>query len=260
MSLGHVVYTQFLALLLISFVSLSSFAALPGTISRIKPSIVGVGSYQPARTPAAMLSGSGFIVANGHYVVTNFHVVSRVLDVAHFEHYVVYIGRRPMPEVRKANILAKDPMHDLVILKLPGAPLPALELGDSDQVREGQLYAFTGFPIGAVLGLYPVTHRGIVSSITPIVVPMDRSIQLTPEVIKRLRSPYNVFQLDATAYPGNSGSPLYDPGTGKVIAVVNMVFVKGTKESVLKDPSGITYAMPARYVRALMRSAGIAEP
>ncbi len=245
---------------LLQFFTLVDAAELPIVIDRIKPGIVGVGTFQQTRSPRAHLLGTGFVVANGQYVVTNLHVVSQMLDDAHFEHYVVFVGRGPAPKVRKADILAEDPAHDLAILEIPGVPLSALQLGDSGQVREGQLYAFTGFPIGAVLGLYPVTHRGIVSSITPIVAPMDRSTQLTPEVIKRLRSPYNVFQLDATAYPGNSGSPLYDPETGKVIAVVNMVFVKGTKESVLKDPSGITYAMPARYVRALMQSAGITEP
>ena len=62
-----------------------------------------------------------------------------------------------------------------------------------------------------------------------------------------------MFQLDATAYPGNSGSPLYDPATGEVIGIVNMVFVKGTKESALTQPSGITYAIPSRYLIELLK-------
>ena len=62
-----------------------------------------------------------------------------------------------------------------------------------------------------------------------------------------------MFQLDATAYPGNSGSPLYDGNTGLVIGVINSVFVKGAKENVLRDPSGITYAIPARYVQELLK-------
>ncbi|MCP5157413.1 MAG: serine protease, partial [Ectothiorhodospiraceae bacterium] len=83
--------------------------------------------------------------------------------------------------------------------------------------------------------------------------------QLNPTMIKRLRDPYDVFQLDATAYPGNSGSPLYDMATGAVVGVINKVFVKETKESILERPSGITYAIPARYVRALLTSAGVAD-
>jgi S1-C subfamily serine protease len=62
-----------------------------------------------------------------------------------------------------------------------------------------------------------------------------------------------VFQLDATAYPGNSGSPLYDPDTGEVLGVVNMVFVKGTKESALTQPSGITYAVPSSHLEQLLK-------
>ena len=65
-----------------------------------------------------------------------------------------------------------------------------------------------------------------------------------------------MLQLDATAYPGNSGSPLYDPETGAVYGIVNMVFVKGTKENALSHPSGITYAIPANYIRGLVERAG----
>jgi S1-C subfamily serine protease len=105
-----------------------------------------------------------------------------------------------------------------------------------------------------VLGLHPVTHRAMVSSITPVVMPGLNSRQLDVKMINRLRSsPYDVFQLDGTAYPGNSGSPLYDPKTGLVYGVVNMVFVKGTKETALAQPSGITYAIPGNYIHDLMR-------
>jgi serine protease Do len=93
-------------------------------------------------------------------------------------------------------------------------------------VREGEEYAFTGFPIGTVLGLFAVTHRGIISAISPIAIPQLTSNSLDPKVIRRLRDPYNVYQLDATAYPGNSGSPLYDPSTAQVIGVIHKVFVK----------------------------------
>jgi serine protease Do len=75
-------------------------------------------------------------------------------------------------------------------------------------------------------------------------------------VIRRLTSgSFPVFQLDATAYPGNSGSPIYDPESGEVLGIINMVFVKGTKESVLAQPSGITYAVPANYLRDLLQKA-----
>lgn len=67
------------------------------------------------------------------------------------------------------------------------------------------------------------------------------------------RAPFTVYQLDGTAYPGNSGSPVYDPETGTVLAVINMVFVKGLKETAITNPSGITYAVPVRHVRSLLQ-------
>jgi len=82
-------------------------------------------------------------------------------------------------------VLVLDKAHDLALLRISGTKLPALTVADSRQVREGQGYAFTGFPIGAILGLYQVTHRGIIFSITPIAAPMTDSRQLTPELIKR---------------------------------------------------------------------------
>ena len=128
-----------------------------------------------------------------------------------------------------------------------------MPLGDADRVREGETYAFTGFPIGMVLGLNAVTHRAIISAITPIVIPQLSGQQLDKKVVTRLTAPYNVFQLDATAYPGNSGSPLYHPDTGRVIGVINKVFIQETKETVIQKPSGISYAIPIIYLKELLK-------
>jgi len=113
----------------------------------------------------------------------------------------------------------------------------------------------TGFPLGGILGPSSATHRGMISAITPIAMPQGNAAQLNPAVIHRLtRGSFPVFQLDATALPGNSGSPIYDPASGEVLGIVNMVFVKGTKEAALKEPSGITYAVPSSHLEALLRA------
>ena len=92
----------------------------------------------------------------------------------------------------------------------------------------------------------------MISAITPIAIPQARAGgPRSGTSMRRLTTgPFPVFQLDATAYPGNSGSPIYDPETGEVIGIVNMVFVKGTKESALTQPTGITYAVPAKHLKA----------
>lgn len=231
--------------------SFSIASSLPDIISMVKPSIVGVGTYQQTRRPPSKLMGTGFVVLNGNYVVTNAHVVNNKLEEIRKESLSIFVRQDEAIGTRMATILVLDEEHDLALLKINGAPLPALKIGNSKKVREGQPIAFTGFPIGAVLGLHPVTHRGIVAAITPVIIPVHASSMLNPQLIKRMQSPYKVFQLDATAYPGNSGSPVYDKETGKVIGVINKVFVKETKETVLEKPSGITYAIPARYVNDL---------
>jgi serine protease Do len=230
-------------------------ADLSDTILKIKPSVVAVGTVLDTRRPPSKFRGTGFVVGNGNLIITNAHVVPDELDMVEKEHLVVFVEGDRRQYSRKAKIVKLDKQHDLALLKIEGTALPAMIIADSKSVMEGKTYAFTGFPIGTVLGHYPVTHQGIVSAITPIVIPAQKSGDLSIETIKRLRSPYNVFQLDAIAYPGNSGSPLYDPATGQVVGVVNSVFVKETKEAVLEKPSGITYAIPAKYVDALVDQA-----
>jgi S1-C subfamily serine protease len=158
--------------------------------------------------------------------------------------------------VRAARKIAADTAVDLALLRLEGPALPALSLGDAERVREGETYLFTGFPIGTVLGFIPVTHRAMIAAITPIVIPAARSDQLDARAVRQLAAgSFSIFQLDGTAYPGNSGSPVYHAESGEVIGIVNSVFVKGTKESALTQPSGISYAIPAQKLKELLESA-----
>ena len=232
-------------------------ADLPDTIKRALPSIVGVVAGSAPRRPPAKLVGTGFVVGDGRHVITNAHVIPAEINTAKLEYLAVFTGKGNNLQARKAVKMKVDETHDLVLLRFEGKPLPALSLGQSSRVREGEEYVFTGFPLGAIFGLHPVTHRGIVSAITPIALQVNAASQLDPAQIRRLRSPYNVFQLDATAYPGNSGSPLYHPETAEVIGVVNMVFVKEGRENVLAKPSGISYAIPVSYIKELIKSAGL---
>jgi S1-C subfamily serine protease len=229
-------------------------APLARTIAAVKNSIVGIGTFQKTRSPAIRFVGTGFVVGDGLSVVTNAHVVAGTLDTEKMEELGVVIGDGETITFRRAELLARDGEHDLAHLRLSGKPLPALQLGDSSQASEGQDLAFTGFPLGMVLGLHHVTHRAMLSAITPIVMPSLSSNKLDVRAITQLqRASFNIFQLDGTAYPGNSGSPVYDPETGAVIGVINMVFVKGLKENAISNPSGITYAVPSKFVRELLQ-------
>lgn len=247
---------RFNLLILFIFLSIPSSSAntLPDTIDKIRNSVVGVGTYNKLSSPRATLLGTGFAIHNGRYIATNAHVVPKELKKSQKEKIVIFIREQNRVATYVANLITRDDTHDLAILKLENKKLPPFSVS-SKTVREGELYAFTGFPIGAILGLYPVTHQGIISSITPIAIPARNVKELTTAQLKRLKKPYFIYQLDATAYPGNSGSPVYDPATGKVIAVINKTFVKKSKEAVLSDPSAITYAIPVQYLNELLNEA-----
>lgn len=233
--------------------SSSTFADLSETIEKVKPSIVAIGTYQKMQSPQFMFRGTGFVFGTGNHIGTNAHVLPELTLPDGPEIAVLLAKRNGENELRRAKVLAKDPAHDLAVLRIDGPSLPPLETGDSQSVREGQEIAFTGFPIGGALGFTPVTHRGIISAVTPIALPGGSASQLNARLINQLKQQkFNVFQLDATAYPGNSGSPVFDPASGRVIGVVNMVFVKGSKEAALTAPSGITYAIPVHFLLQLM--------
>lgn len=222
-------------------------AELADVIEKVKPSIVAVGTYKKTQSPPFIFRGTGFVIGDGNQVATNAHVLPNN-EAADAPVLAVLIGGRGSEgSLRMARVIRRNPDRDLATLRIDGPPLPPLKLGDSSAVREGQAIAFTGFPIGGALGYSPVTHRGIISAITPIGIPGGNASQLNPQLIQQLkRGAFDIFQLDATAYPGNSGSPVYETESGTVIGIINMVFVKGSKEAAISTPSGITYAIPAR--------------
>jgi S1-C subfamily serine protease len=76
-------------------------------------------------------------------------------------------------------------------------------------------------------------------------------------MLKRLKEPFLIYQLDITAFPGNSGSPLIERNTGNVIGVLNKVFVSEGKESALSNPSGISYAIPIKHLKKLAADNGV---
>ena len=256
-----------MACLLVAGMSLCLTAGTPSiaqtdpadTIAKVKPSIVAVGTFQRTRNPQFAFSGTGFMVEDGSIVVTNAHVLPATVNNEQLETLAIAL---PSPtggtavELRKGVAVGIDRNHDLALVQIDGARLPALQIRDSTGVREGDSYLFTGFPLGVMLGLIPTTHRAMVSALTPIAIPTNRSSDLDAKTVRRLKTdPYPVLQLDGTAYPGNSGSPLYDQSTGEVVGIINMVYVKGTKESAMSQPSGISYAIPSGALLNLLRAA-----
>lgn len=233
-------------------------AGLPDTLQRVKPGVVAVGTFMAVRQQQDRLSGTGFVVGRGNHAVTNSHVVPRELDSGRRETVAIYLptkGNRV--QRRTAEEVKRDIVHDLCLLRFTGPALHPLRLGSDADVREGQPHAFTGFPILNALWLYPVTHAGIVSSITPLAFAPDFGRKMDAKLLAKTIRPFTGFRLDATAYPGNSGSPVYQTGTGRVIGVINAVQTHDGKDSAIADPTGISFAIPVRYVSKLLQAAGV---
>ncbi|MCK6375583.1 MAG: serine protease [Zoogloea sp.] len=227
-------------------------ADFPDTVASVKRSVVAIGTLSPTRNPRFRFLGTGFVVGNGNQIVTNAHVVG-VSDLGDDEKLVMAMAGSGKVTARPITKESVDIEHDLAVVRFEGPPMPALPLGDSAAVRDGQDVAVTGFPLGGSIGIVPVTHKGIVSAITPIGRPVATAKQLDGAAVRRLAAGgYSVIQLDLISYPGNSGSPLFDASSGEVLGVLSMVFIKGGKESAVTSPSGISYAIPAAFVKTLL--------
>lgn len=239
--------------------SMSAAPDLRALVARARPSVLPVGTYSPTATPRFGFRGTGFVVGDGHLVATNAHVLPAPEPEAGTRLAVLAQNAAPGREagdVRFATLVGVDRPHDLALLRLDGPPLPTLPLAGPARAEEGKSIALIGFPVGGALGFSPVTHRGIVASVTTVALPAPTASQLDPRALARLRAGnFEVLQLDATAYPGNSGGPVLDADSGEVIGIVNMVLVRGSRETALSAPTGISYAIPVQHLRTLLDEA-----
>jgi S1-C subfamily serine protease len=229
---------------------------LPDLVARAKRSVVLVGSYGLLDNPRFGFRGTGFVVGDGRHILTNAHVLPAA-EPGRIDRSVAVQVWTPESQwlMRGAEVVSTDTQRDLALLRFDEPAVPALTLA-ATEAREGTAIALIGFPIGGALGYSHVTHRGIVSARTAIVPPASGPQGLSERAVRQLRQgAFEVIQLDATAYPGNSGGPVLDIESGEVVGVVSMVLVKGTRESALSAPSGISYAIPVRDAAAFLNAA-----
>jgi len=230
-------------------------AALPESVAKIKRSLVGITTFAPAAAISQRLAGTGFAIGDGRHIITNYHVIQRTPDQPP-QQLGALLPQSLEPERRELQIVKISPAHDLALLRLSGPPVTPVALWtETSMVDDGTAVAITGFPLGAVLGLVPATQTGIVSAQTPNISPQPNSRFLDANLLRTPR--FSIYQLDLTAYPGHSGSPLYLADTGVVIGVLNATLIKSTKERVISDPSGISYAVPSAFIRDLAALASV---
>jgi serine protease Do len=169
--------------------------------------------------------GSGVILTEDGYIVTNAHVVSgarriRLLLPQRGDGSSI-LGARG--ETAGAQIVGVDLETDLAVLKMEGTRLPHVELGDSEALRPGEIV----FAFGSPLGLDNSVTMGVVSAIARQLRPEDAMIYI---------------QTDASINPGNSGGPLID-SVGNVVGINTLILSQSG------GSEGLSFAAPSNIVR-----------
>jgi serine protease Do len=221
--------------------------------AKVRPGVAAVGSYLRTDTPSVRYAGTGFVIGDGTVVVTNAHVLEALRQIDRLNQLRVFFPDSTPVDGRKASVWGEDSFHDVALLKLEGAPAPALELALEHEPAQGQAVGVMGYPIGMALGLVPAVHKGVVAAVVPAVLPLPKGAKLTPQLAEAIKQPYNLYQLDMVVYPGNSGSPLFAERDGKVMGIINKTLATGTREHLLTEPSGVSYAVPIRWAQELLR-------
>jgi serine protease Do len=187
----------------------SPFSTVPGVSQKIEQNI-----------------GSGFIVSEDGLIITNKHVVSETAAT----YKIITSGNKTYT----ATQIFRDPLNDLAIIKIDARDLPAIPMGNSDQLQLGQLAIAFGTPLGEFRN---TVTQGIVSG-------LGRGITAGSPFEGSVERLDNVIQTDAAISPGNSGGPLVN-SSGQVI---------GINTAVSQEGQNIGFAIPVNVIKELINN------
>ena len=220
------------------------FASIPDVVEAASGSVVGIIQYQPnARTGklTEYASGSGFIISENGYILTNAHVVSGAAAVD-----VLFSDGEKKP----ALVVGADVNTDIAVLKVEGEDYPALPIGDSNALRVGEYVIAIGNPLSSY-ELYGTVTFGIISATA-------REINIDGFVNTYL-------QTDAAINFGNSGGPLINMA-GQVVGMNAAKSITAGYDSNGNTVSaeGIGFALPINNVieiaNVILREGGMVRP
>jgi len=206
---------------------------------KVSPSIVGIqvnyyvqdfwfGAQQSSG------SGSGIIIRSDGYILTNNHVIEDAMgsgnEIARGASIKVILPNQP-DQSYDAKVIGRDERTDIAVLKIELSELPAVDIGNSDELKVGELAVAIGNPAG--LEFMGSVTQGIISG-------LNRQIQVgTGQTLK-------VIQTDAAINPGNSGGALVN-AKGEVIGV-NTVKISGS------NYEGLGFAIPINTAMEIANS------
>lgn len=168
-------------------------------------------------------TGSGFIISDDGYVVTNHHVVEGATDVT----VTLSTG-----DEYTAKVIGSDSLNDVALLKVEATGLPAVKLGSSDKLAIGDMVCAIGNPLGSLTATLTV---GYVSG-------KDRQVTTDNSTI-------NMIQTDAAINSGNSGGPLFNM-YGEVVGITSAKYSGTTSSGASIE--GISFAIPIDDVMSII--------
>ena len=173
------------------------------------------------QTTQSASSGSGFIISQDGYIVTNYHVISGASSVK----VTLYNG-----DTYDATVIGGDSDYDVAVLKINAAGLTPVTLGNSADVNVGDSVLAIGNPLGE---LTFSMSGGYVSS-------CNRAINVDG-------TPFNMIQVDCSINPGNSGGPLMNL-YGEVVGIVSAKYSTYSSTTV----EGLGFAIPIDDVKSII--------
>jgi Do/DeqQ family serine protease len=178
--------------------------------------------------PEQRASGSGVIISDDGYIITNNHVISDGRDGVASEITVTLSNKKTF----KAKVIGKDPSSDLAVLKIDGSGFPFILYGNSDNVKLGQWALAIGYP----LTLETTVTAGIISA-------KGRNIGINQ---RQSQTPIESFiQTDAAVNQGNSGGALINTD-GQLIGINSAIYApNGTY-------AGYSFAIPVNLVKKIV--------
>lgn len=190
--------------------------AVISVVDHVGPAIVSisVGQETPETAFEPTGAGSGFVITPDGYILTNSHVVSLARKIE-----AVFMDGRRLP----AMVVGEDPSTDLAVIRVSSFDLPYAVLGDSSELKVGQLVIAMGNPFG----FQSTVSTGVVSA-------LGRSLRS-----QQGRLIENIIQHTAPLNPGNSGGPLLD-SKGRV---------SGINTAIIAMAQGIGFAIPANTAK-----------
>lgn len=193
--------------------------------SMAKPAVVAISTETQITNPFGQTgivpaAGSGFIITANGYVVTNFHVIEGAQSIT----VALDDG-----QIFKAVVVGSDRRNDLAVLKIDGANLPTVVLGDSKDLEVGELAVAIGNPLGELSG---TVTAGIISA-------LDREVTIDGMTM-------NLLQTDAAINSGNSGGALIN-SFGEVVGINN---AKNAGAGI----EGLGFAIPIDMAKPIIES------